>query len=116
MYNLEAMYGGTEEIWFSEWEYAGPYWDKNAMATQYRVFSPHLYAANFRTPMLISHGELDYRIPYSEGMSMFTALQKQGIPSRLIIWPDEGHFILKPLNQKLWWSEALAWFGKYLQP
>ena len=115
-YNLEAMYGGTEEIWFPEWEYAGPYWDKAAMAAQYRVWSPHLYAANFKTPMLISHGELDYRIPYSEGMSMFTALQKQGIPSRLIIWPDEGHWIGKPLNQKLWWSEALRWFGKFLQP
>ena len=114
-FNLEAMYSGTEEIWFPEWEYGGPFWDKNAMDKQYRVSSPHLYAANFKTPMLISHGELDYRVPYYEGVSMFTTLQRQGIPSRLIIWPDEGHWIAKPLNQKLWWSEVLGWFGKYLQ-
>ena len=114
-YNLEAMYGGTEEVWFPEWEYGGPPWDKKALDTQYRVWSPHLYAADFKTPMLISHGELDYRVPYYEGLSMFTALQRQGIPSKLIVWPDEGHWIGKPQNQKLWWSEVLGWFGNYLK-
>jgi dipeptidyl aminopeptidase/acylaminoacyl peptidase len=115
VFNLENMYGATEEIWFPDWEYGGPYWDKTAMETQYRVFSPHLFAGNFKTPMLVAHGELDYRVPYYEGVSLFTALQRQGIPSRLIIFPDEGHWIGKPLNQKLWWSEALAWFEKYLK-
>ncbi|MFN2603262.1 MAG: prolyl oligopeptidase family serine peptidase [Gemmatimonadaceae bacterium] len=116
VFNLENMYGATEELWFPEWEYGGPYWNTTAMQTQYRVYSPHLYAANFKTPMLISDGELDYRVPYYEGVSMFSALQRQGIPSRLIIFPDEGHWIGKPQNQRLWWSEALGWFRKYLSP
>ncbi len=115
VFNLENMYGATEEIWFPDWEYGGPYWDKKAMETQYRVFSPHLFAGNFKTPMLVAAGELDFRVPYYESVSLFTALQRQGIPSRLIIFPDEGHWIAKPLNQKLWWSEALGWFEKYLK-
>ena len=116
VYNLENMYGATEEIWFSEWEFGGPYWDKTAMETQYRRFSPHLFAGNFRTPHLVIHGQLDYRVPYVEGVSLFTALQRRGVPSRLIIFPDEGHWIGKPQNQRLWWSEVLGWFKKYLQP
>lgn len=115
VYNLENMYGATEEIWFPDWEYGGPYWDKTAMETQYRVFSPHLYAASFKTPMLVVAGELDYRVPYYESVSLFTALQRQGIPSRLIVFPDEGHWIGKPQNQRLWWNEALGWFDKYLK-
>ncbi|MEO8193410.1 MAG: S9 family peptidase [Gemmatimonadales bacterium] len=115
VFNLENMYGATEELWFPEWEYTGPYWDKKAMETQYRVWSPHLFAVNFKTPMLIAHGELDFHVPYYEGVSMFSALQRQGIPSRMIIFPDEGHWISKPLNQKLWWSETLGWFDKYLK-
>jgi dipeptidyl aminopeptidase/acylaminoacyl peptidase len=114
VYNLENMYGATEEIWFSEWEFGGPYWDKNAMETQYRRFSPHLFAGNFRTPHLVIHGQLDYRVPYIEGVSLFTALQRRGVPSRLVIFPDEGHWIGKPQNQRLWWSEVLGWFTKYL--
>ena len=115
VYNLENMYGATEEIWFPDWEYGGPYWDKTAMETQYRVFSPHLFAGSFKTPMLVVAGELDYRVPYYESVSLFTALQKQGIPSRLIIFPDEGHWIGKPQNQRLWWNEALGWFKNYLK-
>jgi dipeptidyl aminopeptidase/acylaminoacyl peptidase len=116
VYNLENMYGATEEIWFSDWEFGGPYWDKNAMDSVYRRWSPHLFAANFHTPHLIVVGELDYRIPYSEGMSLFTALQRQGVPSRFIDFPDEGHWIGKPQNQRLWWGESLGWFTKYLRP
>ena len=115
VFNLENMYGATEELWFPEWEYGGPYWNKTAMDAQYRVWSPHLYAANFHTPMLVVAGELDYRVPYYEGVSMFSALQRQGVPSRLIIFPDEGHWIGKPQNQRLWWNEALGWFDKYLK-
>ena len=116
VYNLENMYGATEEVWFSDWESGGPYWDKNAMETTYRRWSPHLFAANFRTPHLVVVGEMDYRVPYTEGLSLFTALQRQGVPSRLIDFPDEGHWIGKPQNQRLWWSEVLGWFGKYLRP
>ena len=114
VFNLENMYGATEEIWFPEWEYGGPFWDKKTMETQYRVWSPHLYAASFHTPMLIVAGELDYRVPYFEGVSMFTALQRQGIPSRIIIFPDEGHWIGKPQNQRLWWGEVQGWLGRWL--
>ena len=114
VFNLEAMYGATEELWFTEWEFGGPWWDSTAMATQYRRYSPHLFAKNFETPMLVIHGELDYRVPYTEGLSLFTALQRRGVPSRLLVFPDEGHWILKPQNQRLWWSEVQAWFGRYL--
>jgi dipeptidyl aminopeptidase/acylaminoacyl peptidase len=115
-YNLENMYGATEEVWFPEWEYGGPFWDSTAMATQYRTYSPHLYAKNFKTPTLVLHGERDYRVPYTEGLSMFTALQRQGVPSRLVVFPDEGHWIGKPQNQRLWWSEVQGWLTKYLSP
>lgn len=113
-FNLESMYGATEELWFPEWEYGGPFWDSTAMATQYRRYSPHLYASHFHTPALVLHGELDYRVPYTEGLSMFTALQRQGVPSRLVVFPDEGHWIGKPLNQKLWYAEVQGWLEKYL--
>jgi len=115
VFNLENMYGSTEEIWFPDFEYGGPYWDPKLMASQYRKFSPHLFAGNFHVPQLIVHGELDFRIPSSEAMSLFTALQRQGIPSRLIIFPDEGHWVLKPQNQRLWWGQVQGWFEKYLR-
>ncbi len=113
-FNFENMYGATEELWFPEWEYGGPYWDPRAMATQYRRYSPHLFAKNFRTPTLVTGGELDFRVPYTEDLSFFTALQRQGVPSRLVIFPDEGHWIAKPQNQQLWWNEVQSWLAKYL--
>jgi dipeptidyl aminopeptidase/acylaminoacyl peptidase len=113
-FNLENMDGATEELWFPEWEYGGPYWDSTAMATQYRVYSPHLYASHFRTPTLVINGERDFRVPYTEGIAMFTALQRQGVASRLVVFPDEGHWIGKPQNQRLWWSEVQGWLAKYL--
>jgi dipeptidyl aminopeptidase/acylaminoacyl peptidase len=116
VFNLENMYGATEEVWFPEWEFGGPYWQSAAMAAQYRKFSPHLSAQNFKTPMLVLHGELDYRVPYYESVSLFTALQRQDVPSRLVLFPDEGHWILKPQNQRLWWGEVQGWLRKYLKP
>ncbi len=113
-FNLENMYAATEELWFPEWEYGGPFWDATAMATQYRKFSPHLYAKNFKTPTLVINGELDYRVPYTEGLSMFTTLQRQGIDSRLVVFPDEGHWILKPQNSQLWYKEFHNWLGTHL--
>ena len=115
-YNLESMYGATEELWFPTWEYGGPYWDSTAMQQNYRKWSPHLYAKNFKTPTLVTAGELDYRVPYTEDLSFFSALQRQNVPSRLVVFPDEGHWVQKPQNQKLWWSEVQGWLGKYLQP
>jgi len=113
-FNLENMYGATEELWFPEWEFGGPFWDSTAMASQYRRYSPHLFASHFVTPTLVLNGELDYRVPYTEGLSMFTALQRQGVASRLVVFPDEGHWIAKPQNQRLWWSEVQGWLEKYL--
>lgn len=114
VFNLEAMYGATEELWFTDWEFGGPWWNPKAMREQYRRNSPHLYAGSFRTPMLVLHGELDYRVPYTEGLSLFTAYQRQGLPSRLVVFPDEGHWIGKPQNQRLWWKEMQGWMGRWL--
>jgi len=114
-FNLENMATATEELWFPDWEYGGPYWDPKAMASQYRVYSPHLFVKNFKTPTLVTGGELDYRVPYTEDLSMFTSLQRMNVPSRLVIFPDEGHWIAKPQNQKLWWGEVQGWLEKYLE-
>ncbi|GAC1479387.1 MAG: S9 family peptidase [Gemmatimonadaceae bacterium] len=114
-YNLENMYAATEELWFPEWEFGGPTWDRASMANQYRVWSPHLFAGRFATPTLVLHGELDFRVPYTEGLSMFTALQRRNVPSRLVVFPDEGHWIAKPENQRLWWREVGGWLEKWLQ-
>ena len=114
VFNLEHMAGATEELWFTEWEFGGGFWDEKTMTEQFRKYSPHLYAKNFKTPMLVIHGELDYRVPYTEGLSLFTALQRQGVPSRLVLFPDEGHWIAKPQNQQLWWNEVQGWLGRWL--
>ena len=114
-FNLENMATATEEIWFPDWEYGGPFWNPKAMATQYRVYSPHLYVKNFKTPTLVTGGELDYRVPYTEDLSMFTSLQRMNVPSRLVMFPDEGHWIGKPQNQRLWWGEVQGWLQKYLE-
>ncbi len=113
VFNLEAMYGATEEIWFPEWEFGGAYWDATASAEQYRKWSPHLFANHMNTPTLVVHGEMDYRVPYTEGLSLFTALQRRGVPSRLVVFPDEGHWIAKPQNQRLWWREVNDWITHY---
>jgi len=114
-FNLENMATATEELWFPDWEYGGPFWNSKAMETQYRVYSPHLYVKNFKTPTLVTGGELDYRVPYTEDLSMFTALQRMNVPSRLVMFPDEGHWIGKPQNQRLWWGEVQGWLQKYLE-
>jgi dipeptidyl aminopeptidase/acylaminoacyl peptidase len=114
-FNLENMSLATEELWFPDWEYGGPIWNPRAMATQYRVYSPHLYVKSFKTPTLVTGGELDFRVPYTEDLAMFTALQRMNVPSRLVIFPDEGHWIGKPQNQRLWWNEVQSWLEKYLE-
>ncbi len=116
VFNLESMQGATEEQWFTDAEFGGPWWKDEAMVTQYRKFSPHLYAKNFKTPTLVIGGELDYRVPYTEGLSLFTALQRQNVPSRLIVFPDEGHWVLKPQNSQLWWKEVRAWLTDHADP
>jgi dipeptidyl aminopeptidase/acylaminoacyl peptidase len=114
VYNLEHMSGATEELWFTDWEFGGPMWNADALNTQYRRWSPHLSAGKFRTPTLVLHGERDFRVPFTEGVAMFTALQRQGVPSRFVEFPDEGHWILKPANAQVWWKEMQGWFRQYL--
>jgi len=116
VFNLESMAGATEEQWFIDSEFGGGWWNPANMAAQYRKFSPHLYVKNFKTPTLVIGGELDYRVPYTEGLSLFTALQRQGVQSRLLVFPDEGHWVLKPQNSQLWWGEVHRWLGAQLSP
>ena len=111
VYNLESMYGTTEELWFAEWENQGTPWDN---PTLYAKFSPNKFAKNFKTPTLVVHGELDYRVPVTEGMQLFTALQRQGVPSKFLYFPDEGHWVLKPQNLRLWFNTIYEWNNKYL--
>jgi dipeptidyl aminopeptidase/acylaminoacyl peptidase len=115
VFNLEAMAGATEELWFTDWEF-GRFTDPAMMTTQYRRYSPHLFARNFRTPTLVTQGELDFRVPTTESLQLFTALQRNGVPSRLLVFPDEGHWVQKPQNQRLWWSEVQGWMEKHLKP
>jgi dipeptidyl aminopeptidase/acylaminoacyl peptidase len=113
VYNLESMYGATEELWFPEWEFKGTPWSNPAMYTRW---SPHRFVQNFNTPMLIIHSDLDYRVPVGEGMQLFTAVQRKGIDSKFLSFPDEGHWVLKPQNSQLWYHTVLDWLDKYLQP
>jgi dipeptidyl aminopeptidase/acylaminoacyl peptidase len=113
VYNLTSMYGATEELWFTEWEFKGTPWDNPEIYTRW---SPHMFVKEFKTPMLVIHGELDYRVPVGEGLQLFTALQRRGIESKLLYFPDEGHWILKPQNSQLWYTTVLGWLDKYLKP
>jgi dipeptidyl aminopeptidase/acylaminoacyl peptidase len=114
-YDLVSMYGATEELWFVEHDLRGTPWTDSET---YAKWSPSTYAAalgTFHTPMLVIDGELDFRVPYTQDLELFTALQRQGVPSKLIIFPKEGHWVLKPQNSKLWYREFLDWLAMYLK-
>jgi dipeptidyl aminopeptidase/acylaminoacyl peptidase len=113
VFNLRSMYGATEELWFPEWEFAGKPWDKPEL---YDRWSPDRLAAQFKTPMLVIHGGLDYRVPLEQGLGAFTALRRQGIRSRLLYLPDEGHWVLRPKNALVWWDTMYEWLADYLKP
>ena len=110
VFDLVSMYGGTEELWFVDWEFRGPYWENPEMYTRW---TPSAHVKNFKTPTLVIHGEQDHRVPLEQGLQMFTALQRKGVPSRLIVFPDENHWVLKPLNSIRWYEEVLGWLGKW---
>lgn len=112
VYDIRSKYGATEELWFPEWEFAGTPWTNPQM---YEKWSPSRLAKNFRTPTLVSHGQLDFRVVVEQSMQLFTALQRQGIDSRFLYFPDEGHTILKPRNSQLWYREFHAWFNSHLK-
>ena len=112
VFDLAAEYGATEELWFPEWEFAGPPWISMKL---YDAQSPSRFCEHFKTPTLVIHGALDYRVPDTQGMGMFTALRRRGVPSRFVYFPDEGHWIAKPQNRVVWWNEMHAWLEKYLK-
>ena len=112
VYDLTSMYGTTEELWFAEWEFGGPSW---ANPKLYADQAPANFAAQFKTPTLITHGSMDFRVPEAQGIGFFTALRRQGVPARLVIFPEENHWILKPANRVRWWGEMHAWLAKYLK-
>jgi dipeptidyl aminopeptidase/acylaminoacyl peptidase len=112
VYNLTSMYGATEELWFPEWDLKGTPWSNPEL---YAKLSPHTYAKDFKTPTLVTHGELDFRVPIGEGFQLFTALQRQGVPSKMVYFPDEGHWINKPANSALWYKEFIAWMDRWVK-
>jgi len=109
-FNTESAWGTTEELWFNEWEFKGPLYANREM---YRKWSPHLSATNFKTPTLVVHGQLDYRLDVSEGFQLFTTLQRVGVPSKMLYFPDEGHWVLKPQNSRLWYKTVNDWVDQW---
>jgi dipeptidyl aminopeptidase/acylaminoacyl peptidase len=110
VYNLASMFGATEELWFPLWEMKGAPWDNPAL---YERWSPSSFVKNFKTPMLVVHGELDYRVPVTQGFELFTALQLMKVPSKFLYFPDEGHWVLKPQNSQLWWQTVQDWIDQW---
>jgi dipeptidyl aminopeptidase/acylaminoacyl peptidase len=109
VFNPKSMYGTTEELWFPEWELGGtPY--KNPEL--YDKWSPMAFVNQFKTPMLVVHGQMDFRLDVSEGFQLFTALQRQGIKSKMLYFPDEGHFVAKPANAEFWYKTVLDWIDE----
>ena len=116
-FNLESMYTDTEEVWFSNWEYEDAYWNKDLSANAKKTYdnSPHKFVDKWDTPILCIHGEMDYRINANQGMGAFNAAQLRGIPSELLIFPDENHWVLKPQNGILWQRTYFDWLAKWLK-
>lgn len=112
VFNTESMYGTTEELWFVEWEFKGTPWTNRKL---YQKFSPHMYVNKIKTPMLVTHGANDFRVPEGQAFELFTSLQRLGVPSRLVYFPDETHFVAKPQNFKLWMTEIFNWFEKWIK-
>ncbi len=110
VFNTESAYGSTEELWFVEWEFKGPPWKNREL---YRKFSPHLKAEKFKTPTLVVHGQLDYRLDVAEGFQLFTTLQRLKVPSKMLYFPDEGHWVTKPQNSRLWYKTVNEWVDQW---
>jgi dipeptidyl aminopeptidase/acylaminoacyl peptidase len=130
MFDAESAFGTTEEDWFNIWEFKGHPWDyygntgvptdrsssvgwKSDAVNPYRKWSPSLYAKNFKTPTLVVHGQLDYRLDVSEGFQLFDTLQMLGVPSKMLYFPDEGHWVLKPQNAQLWYKTVNDWVDEW---
>ncbi|MDC1221306.1 S9 family peptidase [Salibacteraceae bacterium] len=114
LFNLESWYASTEELFFANWDIGGPYWDPS-LKDAYAKNSPHKMVANWDTPIMVIHNELDFRVPLNQGLEAFTAAQLKGIPSKLLYYPDEGHWVLKPQNGVMWHREFYDWLDTYLK-
>jgi dipeptidyl aminopeptidase/acylaminoacyl peptidase len=110
VFDTRMMYFSTEEMWFPTWEQRGTPWEQ---PENYAKVNPSEFVGRWKTPELVIHGGLDYRIPVTQGMGAFSALQRRGIPSKFIEFPDENHFVLKPQNSELWHYEVLAWMDRW---
>ncbi|MBM3795997.1 MAG: S9 family peptidase [Acidobacteria bacterium] len=110
VYDLKSMGGETEELWFAKWEFGGMPWETPEV---HERWSPSNFVREFKTPTLVIHGELDFRVPYGQGLQLFTALQTQKVPSKLLLYPDEGHWIGKPQNSMLWYKSFIDWVTEW---
>jgi dipeptidyl aminopeptidase/acylaminoacyl peptidase len=114
VFNLESMMLATEELWFTEWEMGGVPWSAAARENLAK-WSPHRFAPQMKTPTLVITNELDYRVPVDQGLQLFTALRRQNVPSEMVVFPDEGHWVLKALNSKYWHEQVFAWMKRWLE-
>jgi dipeptidyl aminopeptidase/acylaminoacyl peptidase len=110
IFDNRSMYYSTEELWFPEWEMGAP---EYADPAAYAKHNPADYVSRWKTPTLVIHGQLDYRVPYSQGLAVFTALQRRGVPSELLYFPDENHWVLKPANSIQWYDTTIAWLNRW---
>jgi dipeptidyl aminopeptidase/acylaminoacyl peptidase len=112
IFDQRMMYYSTEELWFPEWEHGGTYYDK---PSEHEKFNPSSFVTRWRTPMLVIHGEQDFRLPVEQGIATFTALQRRGVESRLLVFPDENHWVLKPQNSVEWHRTVFDWLARHLK-
>lgn len=115
VFHLESMYLSTEELFFVNWDLGGPYWRSPEVGADYRRFSPHSFIGNWKCPLLVIHGQKDYRVPLEQGLQAFTAAQVQGVPSRFLYFPEENHWVLSPQNGVLWQREFFRWLKEHLR-
>jgi dipeptidyl aminopeptidase/acylaminoacyl peptidase len=115
VFDLRSEAGTTDELWFPKWEFEGFPWESPGMYERWSPSNPS-NVKNFKTPTLVTQGEIDYRVPVGQSQQLFTALQQQKVPSKLILFPDEGHWILKPQNSQFWYGQVLEWLGEYMGP
>lgn len=116
VFNLESMYGSTEELFFVNWDMGGPYWKSQDLQKKYNEFSPHRFIGKWKTPLLVIHGQKDFRVPVTQGMEAFTAAQVEGVPSRFLYYPNEGHWVMGPQNGVLWHRVFFDWLDRYCKP
>ena len=116
VFNLESMYGATEELFFVNHDLGGPYWKSADIQKEYDQFSPNRFVGKWKTPLLIIHGERDFRVPVTQGMEAFTAAQVQHVESRFLYYPNEGHWVLSPQNGVLWHRVFFEWVDRFCKP